>query len=80
MREIVRSLSLEERATWGECLSCGARHGERCRKSMQSTEMGVHIGRIRGSPIRVRVIPIFSSLPQPKGPGDMWVPVAEVRA
>lgn len=76
----IRDLSLEERATWGTCTTCSARHGQRCRAAPGSTEVGVHIGRLRKAPVRVRMEPIFSPLPQVKSSaGDLWVPVAELR-
>jgi len=78
--EIIRDLPLEERATWGSCSTCGARHGQRCRAAEASTEVGVHIGRLRTAPVRVRMVPIFSALPAVKSnAGDLWVAVAEIR-
>lgn len=58
MQEQTRELSYDERASWGECPSCGAKHGEWCKDAKQGPQHGVHLGRLTNAPLAVREIPI----------------------
>lgn len=61
-------LTYNERATWGECPVCQAKHGEWCdgTRGMLGAlsalagnlpENGVHLGRLQQAPRRVRQVP-----------------------
>lgn len=58
-----RALTYNERATYGECPVCSAKHGERCDPNvgvpwgMNAPENGVHLGRLSSAPTRVREVP-----------------------
>ena len=66
--QIERELTYDERATYGECPVCHAKHGEWCDGNIgvplgQSvsgypTSNGVHLGRIQRAPMAVREVPI----------------------
>jgi len=60
--EIIHELSYEERATWGTCPICDAKHGEKCNGdfgiqlgSARPVD-GVHLGRLIDAPNRVKTI------------------------
>jgi hypothetical protein len=67
LRQVERETTVDERCTWGECPSCGAKHGERCNPDVGLAigyavgggppRDGVHRSRIQLSPMRVRVVP-----------------------
>ena len=65
----IRELSFEERAKWGTCKVCGAKHGEWCHaavglqlgrrmdgRAMQDGE-GAHLARLQAAPDKVREVP-----------------------
>lgn len=61
-----REATFEERATWGECPACHAKHGEWCNPDVgfplgmnihgKCAENGVHLGRLQRAPSRVRLV------------------------
>jgi hypothetical protein len=60
-----RDLTYEERATWGECPVCHAKDGEWCNGIVGLSyatgvpvEHGVHLGRLRAAPFRIRIVPV----------------------
>lgn len=60
---IERELSYNERAAYGECPVCHAKHGERCNPNignpwgLNARENGAHLGRLTNAPMRVREVP-----------------------
>jgi hypothetical protein len=66
MTEQSREATYEERATWGECPACHAKHGERCNPNVgfalgtnvngMPPSDGAHIGRLQKAPLRVRLV------------------------
>jgi hypothetical protein len=60
-------LTYEERATWGECPTCGVSHGEKCLQELgielgrnvdgKRPNDGVHLGRLQRAPFCVRIVP-----------------------
>jgi hypothetical protein len=62
-----RELTFDERATWGNCLVCGAEHGEWCHAEIGvqlgstigggrlKTGQGAHMGRIQAAPHKVKL-------------------------
>jgi hypothetical protein len=55
---VERKLSYDERANYGECPVCHAKHGERCKDERQGPQHGVHLGRLQNAPMVIREIPI----------------------
>jgi hypothetical protein len=61
-----RELTYQERATWGECPVCHAKHGEWCNGAYgialgrnvngELPEQGAHLGRLQRAPKRVRMV------------------------
>lgn len=64
----IRELSYDERATWGECPVCKAKHGEWCNGLVGVSlgrnvngdipEHGVHLGRLQEAPLKVAEVPV----------------------
>lgn len=64
----IKELTFEERAIWGECAICGAKHGERCRGEVgialgqnvrwQPPADGAHLARLNAAPHRVQLVPL----------------------
>lgn len=65
MEAPVRELTFEERAKYGQCPACGAKHGEACAKTgfplgfgaQSFPDGGAHLGRLQRAPHRVREVP-----------------------
>lgn len=66
---IERDLTYDERATWGQCPVCQAKHGEWCDGTRgmfaalstlggRIVDNGVHLGRLQQAPRRVRQVEI----------------------
>lgn len=62
--QIERDTTIEERLTWVECPTCGAKRGENCIGELSvnfGTNAGLHIARLRlveRAPKRIRIIPL----------------------
>lgn len=66
---IAFDLTYEQRATWGECPTCQAQHGEWCHSEVGiqlghrvdggriETRAGVHLSRLRLAPMKARLVP-----------------------
>jgi len=62
-----RDTTYEERATWGECPICHAKHGEPCDPGVgfplgmtlsgRPPTDGAHLGRLNNAPRRVKLVP-----------------------
>lgn len=60
-----REATYAERATWGDCPACKAKHGEWCNQNVgiplgtningEPPKEGAHLGRLQRAPLRVRV-------------------------
>jgi len=65
MRGYERETTYAERATWGECPVCNAKHGVPCDGNIgialgrnvngEPAPEGAHLGRLQRAPLRVRV-------------------------
>lgn len=63
-----KTLTYAERATWGDCPVCEAKHGEYCNRwvgvSLGTTahgtppKNGVHLGRLQKAPTKVKLVPV----------------------
>lgn len=52
----MHDLTYDQRAVWGTCSVCHARHGERCRPDETlATHQWTHSDRIEQAPARVRI-------------------------
>ena len=63
-----RETTYEERATWGECPICKAKHGEWCHADVgfqfgvkvngerMKTGEGAHLSRLQKAPMRVKLV------------------------
>ena len=68
MDSIVKELTYEEQATWGECPVCHSKHGEWCDGAKgivfgltaggNLPASGVHLGRLQRAPFKVKTVPI----------------------
>ena len=64
--ETSRDATYEERATWGTCQCCGAKHGEKCDPNKGwpfgmtvnglPAQNGAHFGRLQAAPRRVALV------------------------
>ena len=64
--EIIKELSYDERATWGECQVCNAKHGEWCNGLIgiplgrningDLPERGAHLARLQRAPFKVKIV------------------------
>lgn len=65
-RELAFELSYDERATWGDCQTCGAKHGTWCHGDAglslgrtldgRPPPYGVHLGRLQEAPMAVKIV------------------------
>ena len=63
---MIRESTYEERATWGECPACHAKHGEPCNPDVgiplgvningMPPREGAHLGRLQRAPMRVQLV------------------------
>lgn len=64
MKNPIKTLTYNERATWGTCPVCKAQHGEPCDgaagmfPTTQKVEGAVHYGRLSNAPLHVELRPI----------------------
>lgn len=72
MKPVVRELDFAERATWGDCPVCRAKHGEPCNANVGLVIGrtihgappcdGAHLGRLRNAPLAVKEVPVTPGL------------------